>query len=81
MDLDDTRGVMVEGVKTGGPANRGNLRRGQVIVALDDQPVSSLAEFEALYGKQAPLGRDVLVEVKEQERRRWVLIQRGEVGR
>ena len=50
-------------------------------MALDDQPVSSLAEFEALYGKQAPLGRDVLVEVKEQERRRWVLIQRGEVGR
>ena len=81
MDLDDTQGVMVEGVKTGGPANRGNLRRGQVIVALDDQPVNSLAEFEALYAKQAPLGRDVLVEVKEHERRRWVLIQPGEVGR
>jgi len=78
LELEDTRGVVVEGVRTGGPAARGKLRRGQVIVMLDDQPVADLASFQERYEAAAGNGKDVLLQVIEQARQRLVLVQPGD---
>ncbi len=80
LELESGDGVLVEGVRTGGPAARGKLRRGQVVVAVGDAPVANLEEFEARYAELASAGEDVLLQIQEAERQRFVLVQRGENG-
>ncbi len=73
--LEASEGVLVEGVRTGGPADRGKLRRGQVVVSIDDAPVTDLAAFTAKYEALAAGGADVLLHVYEAERQRLVLVK------
>ena len=73
-DLDSRDGVLVEGVKTGGPGDRGKLGRGWVIDQLDDQPVADLAAFQERYAALAAAGNPVLLRVVDQERLRLVLV-------
>lgn len=49
--LKDTLGVFVAGVRDVGPADNAGLRRGDVIVKVDNTPVTSLAELTAVYDK------------------------------
>lgn len=49
--LDDTSGVLVVGVKRAGSAEIGRLRRGDVITAVNNNQLSGLAEFVALYNE------------------------------
>lgn len=49
--LDDTIGVYVVGVKMGGAAAEGGLRRGDVVTKINNSATPSLAEFTTLYQK------------------------------
>jgi serine protease Do len=49
LQLDETEGVLVSGVKAGSPAEEAGLRRGDVILEVNQQAVADVAEFrEAL---------------------------------
>jgi serine protease Do len=67
--LPDQRGVWLENIQPAGPSGQAepNLRREDVVIAVDGQPVDSVAEFEELTKrllKDAPDGkRTVLAEV------------------
>jgi len=53
LQLKGTEGVLVSGVKAGSPAEEAGLRRGDVILEVNQQPVADLAEFrDALAGSR-----------------------------
>jgi len=79
-ELESGDGVLVEGVRTGGPAARGNLRRGQVVVQVADEAVTDLESFEARYEAVRGEGGNVLLHVLEAARQRYVLVQPGDSG-
>ena len=49
--LKDSLGVYVTGVKRVGPADVGGLRRGDVIVSINKEPVYTLADFALAYNE------------------------------
>lgn len=49
--LKDTVGVFVAGVRDVGPADNAGLRRGDVVMKIDNLPVTSLPEMTAFYEK------------------------------
>ena len=77
-DLMSKDGVVVEGVRTGGPADRGKLSRGWVIDQINDEPVTTLEAFTAKYESLASSGSPTLLRIVDQERLRLVLVNPGE---
>jgi S1-C subfamily serine protease len=47
--INDGKGVRVDGVTKGGPAETGGLKAGDLITAIDGKPVKNLDDFDALY--------------------------------
>jgi len=74
LELTDTTGVVIEGVRVGGPAQAGRLRRGFVLLAIEGESVEDLASFEALY-ERLGTGADVLLTVQRHEILNYVLVQ------
>jgi hypothetical protein len=57
------RGVRLQGVRAGSPAEQAGLRAGDVIVEFDDAPVANLEEFAALlFGSRAGERVEMVVE-------------------
>lgn len=63
LGLDDTEGILVSDVVEDSPADRAGLERGDVIVSLDGDPVSSMARFRnrvAAAGPDAPFTCEIV---------------------
>ena len=60
--LEAPRGALVTSVEDGGPADRGGIKAGDVIVSFNGQPVDTAGALPALVGASAP-GKSVPVEV------------------
>ena len=58
------RHVVVVGVSPYGPASRAELRRGDVILALADHPVSDLADFYTRLWAQGPAGATIPLRIQ-----------------
>ena len=77
-ELEDSKGVLVEGVRTGSPAHRARLSRNRVIEAIDGKPIADLEEFEQRYAElTSGPAKNVLLRTRRHESKRWVLIQPG----
>lgn len=76
MELDSTEGVLIEGVRTGGPAQQGGLWRGAVLQAIEGERVADLDAFKARYAA-AEAGKAVLLTVRAGDTSRYVLVQGG----
>lgn len=66
-DLARDSGVRIEQVESGSPAARAGLARGDVIVALDGEPVATVDDLQRLLGADA-IGRDVTMSVVRRDR-------------
>ena len=78
-ELPTKDGVLVEGVRTGGPAALGELSRGVIIVSIADRPVTDLDGFKALYAELTTGERpDVLLHTQHWEAHFLVLVRPGE---
>jgi hypothetical protein len=60
-----SEGVGVAQVTPGGPAQTAGLKAGDRIVAIDDEPVGSLADYTAILGQHAPGDRVRVKAVRE----------------
>ncbi|MGH8015162.1 MAG: trypsin-like peptidase domain-containing protein [Candidatus Zixiibacteriota bacterium] len=73
--LDDTLGVFVTGVKRVGFSEDGGLVRGDVITAINNDPLNELAEFIAVYNQTMGEGQDkVLLTVRRGKGTRFMVI-------
>ncbi len=76
LELIGSKGVLVEGVRTGGPAHRGGLRRGVVIETIEGESINALSDFEDRYRTLSGASRDrVLLQVRRYESLSYVLLQ------
>jgi S1-C subfamily serine protease len=60
-------GVRIESVESGSPAASAGLERGDVIVALDGQPIASIDDLQRLLAGEA-IGRSVEIRVVRRDR-------------
>jgi len=60
---DPSRGVVVGGSRPASPAERAGAQPGDVVEALDGQPIRTIADLERV-GKLLPRGRPVLLAVR-----------------
>jgi serine protease Do len=66
--LPDQKGAVVEGVVEGSPAERAGMRKGDVIVAVGDQPVAAPPDLTRRIASTAPGTRVDLTVVRERQR-------------
>ncbi len=78
-ELPTAEGVLVEGVRTGGPAHRGQLSRGLIITSIENEPIADLDAFKARY-EELTAGDpvDVLLTTQRWEAFGLVLVKPGE---
>jgi serine protease Do len=62
LGLDTARGALVAGVTEGGPAADARIEAGDVIVAFDGHPITSMRELPRLVAN-TPIGKDVAVKL------------------
>jgi serine protease Do len=79
LELDTADGVWVEGVRTGGPAHRGKLRRGRVVHSVEGRSVDGLASFQALYEELKD--QDVVLIARRFDSKSYVLVKTQENGK
>ncbi len=80
LELDSEDGVIIEGVRVGGPAHRGKLARGWVLEEISGEAVVDLEGFKALYDKLATDRRDVLFQVRAYDSVKLVLVKPEDEG-
>jgi len=74
--LDDERGVVVGGVKGGGPADRDGLAPNDVVRFVDEAPVQSLEEFRRIYSSLVEQKKTrIMLQVKRRDSNRYVLLK------
>jgi serine protease Do len=71
-----TTGALVAGVAAGGPADRGGLKDGDVVIAVDGQKVETSGEMTRAVGKAKP-GQIIRLSVIRDGRRRTVIVRAG----
>ena len=71
-----TRGALINSVTPGGPAERGGLQYGDVVVALNGQPVLTSSELTRRVG-QARAGDTLRLEILRDGRRQTVNVRSG----
>lgn len=63
--IDPRRGVIVNSVKPSGPADRGGLRPGDVIVQLDGKPITNLTDLDQVLDRAVP-GQSLQITVERE---------------
>jgi len=76
--LDASDGALVNEVANGGPAQRGGLRRGDVIVEFNGQKIGKMNELPRIVAS-SPVGSDVEVEVLRKGERETLSVRLGEL--
>ncbi len=74
--LPDTHGALIEGVAGGSPAERAGLQKGDVIVAVDDQPVAGPPDLTRRIAMTRP-GTRVRVTVVRDRTRQTIPVELG----
>jgi len=70
----NVKGLAVDGVRPGGPADNGGMKKGDVIVAIEDQPVTSIYDYMYRLAKFHK-GDRIVVEVKRKGKKEKLLIE------
>lgn len=78
LGLDKSRGALVAGVNEGGPAAKGGIEPGDVIVAFDNKPISNMNSLPRLVA-ETPIGREAPVELWRKGRKVNVKVMVGEL--
>jgi serine protease DegS len=72
LSLDSTSGVLISGVLRGGPAETAGIQPGDVVLAINDQPVKEAQQAMRLISEQSP---DTLVLLKGSRRGKPFTVQ------
>jgi serine protease Do len=78
LGLSSVRGALVNGVQSGGPAERAGVRRGDVIVAINGQPVADSNALRNQIARTQP-GAEVPLTVLRDNREQQIRVTLGEL--
>lgn len=78
MKLDERQGALVSEVVSGGPAAKTGLRQGDVIVALNDEPIKDAHDLPALVAR-TPVGEHVTVTLRRDGKTQTVPVTIGKL--
>lgn len=70
----DVKGLRVDGVRPGGPADNGGMKKGDVIVALDGKTVGDIYEYMKRLKELEP-GDNITVDVMREGKRKVLIVQ------
>lgn len=70
----NVKGLAVDGVRPGGPAENGGMKKGDVIVAIQDEPVTSIYDYMYRLAK-CHKGQRIVVEVERDGNKEKLLIE------
>ena len=70
----DNKGLRVDGTRKGGPAEKAGIRKGDVIVALEGQPVTNIYDYMARLTRLKP-GQVATVEVMRDGKKEVMIVQ------
>jgi serine protease Do len=76
--LSEPQGALVSSVKEGGPAAKGGLERGDIIVEFDGKPVKASHDLPAIVAA-SPIGKDVEVKVLREGKEKTLEVKIGEM--
>ena len=62
----DVQGLKLDGIKKDGPAFKGGLKKGDIIVSMDGKPVGNIYEYMGRLGELKP-GQEIIVEIMRGE--------------
>jgi len=74
MVSNDNKGLRVDGVTKGGPADRAGILKGDRIVSIEGQPVTNIYDYMARLGKLKP-GQVASVEIVRDEKVQILIVQ------
>jgi serine protease Do len=74
LDLQETNGLIVADVAPDSAAAENGIKRGALILEVNQKPVAKLAEFDKILG-QAKEGDNLLLLIKEGEHTRYVVLK------
>jgi serine protease Do len=77
--LDKPEGALVASVEKGGPADKAGLKSGDVIRAVDGQPIVASSDLPTLIGESSP-GRTVQLEIWRQGKREALSVRLGDAS-
>jgi serine protease Do len=78
LQLDDYKGALVASVVPGGPADRGGIASGDVIVAFNNQPVGAAHDLPAMVAA-TPVGKEATVTVLRNGRKKEIPVKIAEL--
>jgi serine protease Do len=78
LDLEDDQGALVADVTEGGPAEEAGIRRGDVIVSFDGQPIEEMDDLPYIVAT-TPVGKKVDVEIIRDGRKKTLEVKVGEM--
>jgi serine protease Do len=78
LDLKNEKGALVADVTAGGPADKGGIKRGDVIVTFDGKEIEEMKDLPYIVAS-TPVGKEVTVEVIRKGRTERVQVKIGEL--
>jgi len=69
----EKRGLRVDGVRKGGPAEKGGMKKGDIIIALDGEPVKNIYDYMGRLSKLHK-GQVITVDVLRNGEKKVLLI-------
>jgi serine protease Do len=75
LSLEGEKGVVVSGIKGGGPADEAGLNRGDLIQEIENEPVESMDDYKRIM-KNAVSKKRILMVVLHQGHTRYVVLER-----
>ncbi len=76
--MKDTNGVLIAGVEKSGPADKGGLEAGDVIIQFDGKPIETSSDLPRVVGMTEP-GKSVNVDVLRKGNKKTLRIKVGEM--
>jgi len=74
LGIEEQSGLIISDVKAGSPAAEAGIKRGEIIMEINQKPVKSIKEFKEIIGKVEP-GENILLLTKRDEHTRFVVIE------
>jgi serine protease Do len=74
LEIEEQKGLIIADVANGSPAAEAGIKRGEIILEINQKPVASIKEFREIFSKIKP-NENILLLTKRDEHTRFVVLK------